>query len=67
MPGTNEAKHVGWYETYMCRCKRNISACNNEKCRCEWKELIDKAICDKRFVWNPSNYECECDKSCDMT
>ena len=21
---------------------------------------------DKGFIWNPSNYECECDKSCDI-
>ena len=24
---------------------------------------IDKGVCDKRFIWNPSNCECECDKS----
>ena len=30
------------------------------------KELIDKGVCDKGFIWNPSNYECECDKSCDV-
>ena len=35
-----------------------------DKCRCECKELIDKGVCDKGYVWNPSNYECECDKSC---
>ena len=23
-------------------------------------------MCDKEFVWNPSNWECECDKSCDI-
>ena len=23
-------------------------------------------MCDKRFIWNPSNSECECDKSCDV-
>ena len=34
--------------------------------RCECKELIDKGICDKGFIWNPSNCECECDKSCDI-
>ena len=22
-------------------------------------------MCDKGFIWNPSNCECECDKSCD--
>ena len=36
------------------------------KCRCECKELIDKETCDKGFIWNPSNCECECDKSCDI-
>ena len=28
--------------------------------------MIDKGICDKGFVWNPSNCECECDKLCDV-
>ena len=28
--------------------------------------MIDKGICDKRFIWNPSNCECECDKLCDV-
>ena len=37
---------------------------NKNKCRCECKELIDLGICDKGFIWNPSN--CECDKSCDI-
>ena len=23
-------------------------------------------MCDKGFIWNPSNCECECDKSCDF-
>ena len=23
-------------------------------------------MCDKRFIWNPSNCECECDKSRDI-
>ena len=36
------------------------------KCRCECKELIDKGVCDKGFIWNPSNCECECDKSCSI-
>ena len=28
--------------------------------------MIDKGICDKGFIWNPKNCECECDKSCDV-
>ena len=30
------------------------------------KDLIDKWVCDKAFIWNPSNCECECDKACDI-
>ena len=28
--------------------------------------MIDKRIKDKGFIWNPSNSECECDKSYDV-
>ena len=28
--------------------------------------LIDKGIYDTRFIWNSSNYECECDKWYDV-
>ena len=38
---------------------------NKDKRRCECKELIAKGICDKGFIWNPSNCDCESDKSCD--
>ena len=24
-------------------------------------------MCDKGFIWNPSNCECECDKSCSIS
>ena len=37
---------------------------NEDKCRCETKELIDKGICEKGFIQNPSNCQQECDKSC---
>ena len=30
------------------------------------KELIDKGMYDKGFIWNPSNCEFECDKACDF-
>ena len=39
---------------------------NEDKCRCECKELIDKGTCDKGFIWNASNCECECEKSCNI-
>ena len=29
-------------------------------------QRIDKGVCDKGYVWNPSNCECECDKSCNI-
>ena len=32
----------------------------------ESKELIVKGICDKGFIWNPINCECECDKLSDV-
>ena len=28
--------------------------------------MIDKGVCNKGFIWNPSNCECECNKSCDV-
>ena len=34
--------------------------------RCECKKLIDKGICDKEFIGDPSNCETKCDKSCDV-
>ena len=30
------------------------------------QELIDKGVCNKGFIWNPSSCECECDKTCDI-
>ena len=27
------------------------------KCRCECKELVDKGVCDKGSIWNPTNCE----------
>ena len=29
--------------------------------------MIDKGVCDERFIFNPSNCECECDKSCNIS
>ena len=34
-------------------------------CGCGFKELIDKGICNEGHFFNPSNCNCECDKSCD--
>ena len=35
--------------------------------KCECKELIDKGLCDRGFIFNPSNSKCGCDKSCNTT
>ena len=29
-------------------------------------KINGKGIRDKGFIWNSSNYECKCDKSCDI-
>ena len=42
-----------------CKCRLYASVCNNkqrwnnDKCRCECKELIEKGRCDNGFIWNP--------------
>ena len=67
---TNETISIEWYETFKCICRLNRIICNNkqrqnkDKCRCECKELIDKGVCDKGYIFNPSNCKFECDKSC---
>ena len=69
---TNETRHIKWHKTYKSKCRLDLIIFNNkqrwndDKCRCECKELIDKGMCDKGFIWNPINCECECDKSCDI-
>ena len=40
---------------------------NEDKCRCKCKEdLINKIVCDKGYIWNPSNCAYECDKLCNI-
>ena len=73
MSRTNETKNIKWDGTCKCECRLDAIAFNNKqrwnknKCRCELKELIDKSVCDKGFIWNPSNCECKCDKSCNIS
>ena len=73
MSRTNETRHIEWHETCSkSECRLDVSFCNNkqrwnnDKCRCACKQLGYKGICDKEFVWIPSNCECKCDKSCDV-
>ena len=43
---TNETKNIKWHETCKCECRLDAIVCNNkqrwnnDKCRCECKELI---------------------------
>ena len=70
MSRTNETRHVKWHELckFVCRLDaivfHNKQRWNDDKYRCEYKELADKGVCDKGYAWNPSNCECECDKLC---
>ena len=42
------------------------SKVENEKCWCECNKLNGKGKFNKGFIWNPSNCDCVCDKSCDV-
>ena len=73
MSFNNQTKHIEWQETCKCKCRLDASVCNNkqkwnkDKCACECREeLNDKQSCDKGFIWNPSNCNSECDKSCEI-
>ena len=61
MSRTNETSYIEWHETCKCRCRLDASVFNNkqrwneDKYKCECKELIDKGVCEKEFIWNPSN------------
>ena len=61
--GTNETRRIEWRETCKSKCRFNSNVCNNkqcwndDKCRCECKELIYKGVCKKGFIWIPSNFE----------
>ena len=56
MSRTNETRHIEWHETCECKCRLDASVCNdkqrwnNEKCRCECKELIDKGRCVEKYA-----------------
>ena len=69
MSRTNETRHIEWHKMCKYKCSPDASVynnkqrCNDDKCRCECKKLIEKGVCDKGSFWNPSNCECECDKS----
>ena len=59
MSRTNETRHIKWLESCKCKCRLDASVCNNkqrwndDKWRCEHKELIDKGVYDEGFIRNP--------------
>ena len=71
--GTNETRRIERNEMCKSECRFNSSVCddkqrwNDDKYRCECKELIDKGVCDKRFIWNPRNCECGSYRSRDFS
>ena len=50
MSRTNETRHMKWHETCKCICRLHKIICNSkqrwneDKCKCECKELIDKGV-----------------------
>ena len=50
MSRTNETRHIKWHETCKCICRLDTIVCNNkqrwnnDKCRCEFKELINRGV-----------------------
>ena len=53
MARTNETRNIEWHKTCKCKCRLEASVCNNkqrwnnDKCRCECKELIDNGYAIK--------------------
>ena len=56
IPKANETRHIEWNKTCKCKCRLDASVCNKkqrwneDKCRCKYKELSDKGMCDKGFI-----------------
>ena len=60
-----------WIETLIkhissaCKCKFDGRKCNsnekwnNDKCRCECKNLKEHHLCKKNYIWNPARYSCK--------
>ena len=50
MSRTNETRQIKWHESCTCICRLDTSICNNkqkwneDKCRCECKELIKVSV-----------------------
>ena len=64
MSRANETRQIKWHESCKSICRLDKIICNNkqrwnkDKYRCEYKQLVDKGVCEKGYTWNPSNCEC---------
>ena len=64
MSRTNETRYIKLHEICKCKCRLDVIVWNNkqcwneDKCWCECKGSIDKGMCDKGFIWIPSNCGC---------
>ena len=45
MSRNNKTRHIKWHKTCKCKCRLDANVCNDDKCRRECKELIDKGVC----------------------
>ena len=56
LPNTDKMRHIKSHESCKCKCTLDASVCNKnqrwneDKCRCERKELIDKGVCNEIFI-----------------
>ena len=72
MSKTNETRHIKWHEKCKCKSRLDASVCNKNNtgiminAGLNIKNWFIKDLCDKGYIWNSSNCECECDKSCDV-
>ena len=55
MSRTNKTRNIKWHESCKCICRLDRIICNNkqkwnkDKCRCEYKKLIDKGVWEKGY------------------
>ena len=68
MPRTNETRHIKWYNTCNCRVRLDLIIFSNVATKINVAVNIKqrKGRCNKEIIWNCSNWECECDESCNI-
>ena len=63
--GINEIKILRKHKSYKRQCKLDGRKCNsnqkrnNNKCRCECKNLKEHIACEKDYVWSPARCSCK--------